>query len=166
MHKITLNSILLLNPCLVLIASTDMHGPSESELNIIKRQFGHWTIVTKQMFQSNTLNNYPKASGFLGNINKGSIFLLHKTQNKNIDYLIVHLSKDGKVTILFKDSWPTGNPLPYISTNEASSFVDIKTQKSWAINAKNSFIFDEWAYKWVFACVNGKWEKILIQSEE
>ena len=132
----------------------------------VKAQFAGWTLVTKPMLSGKPYSEYPDACGELAMHDGSKIVLLSKREKDRTKYTIVRFQKGSESKVLFKDEWPDGNPCPFLSPNKDAKPRDVKTKKQWSVNPQQSFVFDEWAYRWVIAEVGGKWQKILIQSEE
>lgn len=139
--------------------------PSHYE-EILKKNYSGWNVVTKKMLTGPSYKDYPDATGELVLDDQSRIILLSKPSGDRIKYSVVRVDATNQSKLLFQDSWPDGNPTPFLAPNRNASPKDIKAKKVRSVDLKASFVFDEWAYRWVIAKINNKWEKILIQSEE
>lgn len=132
----------------------------------MERHFKGWNAVTPSMLVGSPYDKYPEARAELGMKDNSRIVLLYKKENDKIEYIVASVSSGGAAKVLLRDSWGEGNPTPFLSINKMSSLKDVKTQKTWSIDPQQSFVVEEWAFRWVIAKVNNKWEKILIYYED
>jgi len=173
-NRIAETLVLIRNKMLVIalglwlsIPSFAVHQCESGELNpIIAKHFAGWNIVTKEMLSGKPYDEYPGVSSVLLMNDGSNIVLLYKIGSDEIFYMVVRIKKGSNPKVLFRDEWPKGNPNPFLSPNKESRVRDIKTKREWAVNPQYSFVLDEWAYRWVLAEIKGKWQKILVQSED
>jgi len=137
-----------------------------SYYDTIKRDFSGWNVVTREMLTGPVYKGYDGATNEVCLVDGSKIILLFKHVGDRVHYAVVAIDKTNRAKAIFQDSWPDGNPTPFLLINRDSRPKDIRTKKGLSIDPKLSFIFDEWAYRWVLAKVDNKWKKVLIQAEE
>lgn len=125
-----------------------------------------WVPVTKEMLSADVYKDYPGASGELVLSDGTKIVLMVRKTKDKFEYMINRINKRGTASRLFQDSWPPGNPTPFLVVNLNSELTDIKTHKKFKIDVRKSFVFDEWAFRWAFAEDKGRWTRILLKEED
>lgn len=132
----------------------------------IQQQYPGWSFIPQSMLSAPQYKDYPGASVELTLGDKSRVVLISRKGTERIEYQVIHIFNNGKATSLIHDSWAYGNPVPFLLPNKQNYQKDIKNKKTYNVSLDRSFVFDEWAYRWVIAYVNGKWTRILVQSED